>query len=39
MVYKHVREVMAVQHDLVKVVGQFDPKRVKMPPGGERPED
>jgi tRNA-splicing ligase RtcB len=39
MVYKNIREVMAAQHDLVKVVGQFDPKLVKMAPHGERPED
>src|SRR6185312_15108821 len=39
MVYKNIREVMAAQHDLVKVVGQFDPKLVKMAPSGERPED
>jgi len=39
MVYKNIREVMAAQHDLVKVVGQFDPRLVKMAPHGERPED
>lgn len=39
MVYKNIREVMAAQHDLVKVVGQFDPQLVKMAPSGERPED
>ena len=39
MAYKNIREVMAAQHDLVKVLGQFDPKLVKMAPGGERPED
>ena len=39
MVYKNIREVMAAQHDLVKVLGQFDPKLVKMAPHGERPED
>jgi tRNA-splicing ligase RtcB len=39
MVYKNIREVMAAQRDLVKVVGQFDPKLVKMAPHGERPED
>lgn len=37
--YKNIREVMAAQHDLVKVLGQFDPKLVKMAPSGERPED
>jgi tRNA-splicing ligase RtcB (3'-phosphate/5'-hydroxy nucleic acid ligase) len=39
MVYKDIREVMAAQHDLVKIIGQFDPKLVKMAPHGERPED
>ena len=33
------REVMAAQNDLVTVLGQFDPKLVKMAPSGERPED
>jgi tRNA-splicing ligase RtcB len=39
MVYKNIREVMAAQQDLVTVLGQFDPKLVKMAPRGERPED
>ena len=39
MVYKNIREVMAAQNDLVTVLGQFDPKLVKMAPSGERPED
>ena len=39
MVYKNIREVMAAQHDLVKIIGQFDPRLVKMAPHGERPED
>ncbi len=39
MAYKNIREVMAAQRDLVKIVGQFDPKLVKMAPAGERPED
>ena len=30
---------MAAQHDLVTVLGQFDPKLVKMAPHGERVED
>ena len=38
MVYKNIHEVMAAQHDLVTVLGQFDPKLVKMAPHGERPE-
>ncbi len=39
MAYKNIREVMAAQSDLVTVLGQFDPKLVKMAPQGERPED
>jgi tRNA-splicing ligase RtcB len=39
MVYKNIHEVMAAQTDLVEVLGQFDPKLVKMAPHGERPED
>jgi tRNA-splicing ligase RtcB (3'-phosphate/5'-hydroxy nucleic acid ligase) len=39
MVYKDIREVMAAQHDLVTILGQFDPKLVKMAPHGERAED
>jgi tRNA-splicing ligase RtcB len=39
MAYKNIREVMAAQSDLVTVLGQFDPKLVKMAPSGERPED
>jgi tRNA-splicing ligase RtcB len=39
MVYKNIREVMAAQSDLVTVLGQFDPKLVKMAPSGERPQD
>jgi tRNA-splicing ligase RtcB (3'-phosphate/5'-hydroxy nucleic acid ligase) len=31
--------VMAAQADLVRVLGRFDPKLVKMAPAGERPED
>jgi tRNA-splicing ligase RtcB (3'-phosphate/5'-hydroxy nucleic acid ligase) len=38
-VYKDIHEVMAAQTDLVDVLGQFDPKLVKMAPHGERPED
>ena len=36
MAYKNIREVMAAQSDLVTVLGQFDPKLVKMAPHGER---
>jgi tRNA-splicing ligase RtcB len=39
MVYKDIHEVMAAQTDLVEVLGHFDPRLVKMCPGGERPED
>jgi tRNA-splicing ligase RtcB (3'-phosphate/5'-hydroxy nucleic acid ligase) len=39
MAYKNIHEVMAAQRDLVTVLGQFDPKLVKMAPAGERPED
>jgi tRNA-splicing ligase RtcB len=39
MVYKNIHEVMAAQQDLVTVLGQFDPKLVKMAPHGERAED
>jgi tRNA-splicing ligase RtcB (3'-phosphate/5'-hydroxy nucleic acid ligase) len=39
MVYKDIHQVMAAQSDLVEVLGQFEPKLVKMAPHGERPED
>ena len=39
MVYKDIHTVMAAQSDLVAVLGQFDPKLVKMAPHGERAED
>ncbi len=39
MAYKNIREVMEAQRDLVTVLGQFDPRLVKMAPAGERPED
>jgi tRNA-splicing ligase RtcB len=39
MVYKDIHTVMAAQSDLVEVLGQFDPKLVKMAPHGERAED
>jgi len=39
MVYKNIGEVMAAQSDLVTILGQFDPKLVKMAPHGERAED
>ena len=39
MVYKNIHQVMAAQLDLVTILGQFDPKLVKMAPHGERAED
>ncbi len=39
MVYKDIHTVMSAQTDLVDILGQFDPKLVKMAPHGERPED
>lgn len=38
-VYKDIHEVMKAQQDLVEIVGQFDPRIVKMAPEGERAED
>lgn len=37
--YKDIHSVMGAQADLVEVVARFDPKIVKMAPGGEKPED
>lgn len=39
MVYKDIEEVMAAQADLVEPLGRFEPRLVKMAPGGDRPED
>lgn len=39
MAYKDIHHVMAAQTDLVEILGRFDPRLVKMCPGGERPED
>jgi tRNA-splicing ligase RtcB len=39
MACKNIHEVMTAQSDLVTMLGQFDPKLVKMAPSGERPED
>ena len=36
---KDIHAVMAAQTDLVEVLGQFDPKLVKMCPAGDRAED
>lgn len=38
-VYKDIHAVMAAQTDLVEVLGQFDPKLVKMCPADDRAED
>lgn len=38
-VYKDIRQVMAAQQDLVNIVGQFDPKIVKMCGDGSQAED
>ncbi|XHR26684.1 MAG: RtcB family protein [Chthoniobacteraceae bacterium] len=38
-VYKDIRAVMEAQTDLVEILGRFDPRLVKMCPGGERAED
>lgn len=37
--YKDINRVMSHQHELVKVLGKFQPKIVKMAPDGERAED
>jgi tRNA-splicing ligase RtcB len=39
MAYKNIRDVMAAQSDLVTILGEFNPKLVKMAPHGERAED
>ncbi len=39
MAYKDIEKVMAAQSELVDTVARFDPKLVKMAPGGEPPED
>lgn len=39
MAYKNIDEVMAAQDDLVEPLARFDPRLVKMAPGGEPPED
>ncbi len=39
MAYKDIDEVMAAQGDLVEALARFEPRLVKMAPGGERPED
>ncbi|MBI5724500.1 MAG: RtcB family protein [Planctomycetes bacterium] len=39
MAYKDIETVMAAQADLVETIARFDPRLVKMAPGGERAED
>ena len=39
MAYKDINEVMSAQQDLVDILARFEPKIVKMAPGGELPED
>jgi tRNA-splicing ligase RtcB len=39
MAYKNIDEVMAAQRDLVRPIARFQPRLVKMAPGGEPPED
>jgi tRNA-splicing ligase RtcB len=38
-VYKDIAQVMAAKTDLVEMLGRFNPRLVKMCPGGERAED
>jgi tRNA-splicing ligase RtcB len=35
MAYKDIETVMAAQADLVEILARFNPKLVKMAPGGE----
>ena len=39
MAYKDIEEVMSAQRDLVEPLARFEPRLVKMAPGGEPPED
>ena len=39
LAYKDIEEVMNAQACLVRKLGRFTPKLVKMAPEGERPED
>jgi tRNA-splicing ligase RtcB len=39
MAYKDIDEVMAAQEDLVEPLARFEPRLVKMAPGGEPAED
>ncbi len=39
MAYKDIEKVMAAQSDLVEPLARFEPRLVKMAPGGEPPED
>ncbi|MBX3322922.1 MAG: RtcB family protein [Phycisphaeraceae bacterium] len=38
-VYKDIRRVLSLQHDLVRPIARFDPRLVKMAPEGEKAED
>ena len=38
-VYKDIEQVMAAQSDLVRTLGKFEPRLVKMAPEGEKAED
>lgn len=38
-VYKDMQSVMAAQTDLVEVLGQFQPRIVKMCPDGDKAEN
>ena len=39
MAYKDIDAVMSAQRELVEPLARFEPRLVKMAPGGERPED
>jgi tRNA-splicing ligase RtcB len=39
MAYKDIEEVMTAQDDLVERLARFEPRLVKMAPGGEPAED
>jgi tRNA-splicing ligase RtcB len=39
MAYKDIDTVMTAQADLVETLARFEPRLVKMAPGGEPPED
>jgi tRNA-splicing ligase RtcB len=39
MAYRDIDQVMAAQQVLVEPLARFEPRLVKMAPGGEPPED